>query len=74
MLDNVRGGYHIALKDIATYYFKPPNISWGILFPFALILAFYLRSPGDILELVPGLLALTVLFGSTSMEADRHHL
>jgi len=69
VLDNIRGGYHIALKDIVTYYFKAPNISWGLLFPFALILAFYLRSPGEFLELVPGLLALTVLFGSTSMEA-----
>jgi len=67
--DNLRGAYHIAVKDIATYYFKPPNISWGILFPFALILAFYLRSPGNIVELVPGLLALTALFGATSMEA-----
>lgn len=69
MRDNLRGAYHIAVKDIATYYFKPPNISWGILFPFALILAFYLRSPGNIVELVPGLLALTALFGATSMEA-----
>jgi len=51
------------------YYFKPPNVSWGILFPFAFVLAFALRNPGDVHLLVPGLLALTLLFGTTSMEA-----
>ncbi len=52
-----------------TYYLKPPNISWGALFPFALILAFTIRQPGEMRDLVPGLLGMTVLFGTTSMEA-----
>ena len=67
--DDLRGILYIVLKDLRTYYFKPPNISWGILFPFAFILAFVIRSPGNLQELVPGLLALTVLFGTSSMEA-----
>ena len=57
------------LKDLQAYYFKPPNISWGILFPFAFVLAFAIRNPGDLRALVPGLLALTLLFGTSSMEA-----
>ena len=67
--DDLRGMYYIALKDLKAYYFKAPNISWGILFPFAFILAFAIRNPGDLRALVPGLLALTILFGTSSMEA-----
>src|SRR3989304_6530351 len=69
LTDDLRGMFYIALKDLKAYYFKPPNISWGILFPFAFILAFAIRNPGDLRSLIPGLLALTVLFGTSSMEA-----
>jgi ABC-2 type transport system permease protein len=69
LLDDLRGMFYIALKDLKAYYFKAPNISWGILFPFAFILAFAIRNPGDLHALVPGLLALTILFGTSSMEA-----
>jgi ABC-2 type transport system permease protein len=54
---------------LRAYYFKPPNISWGILFPFAFVLAFSIRNPGDMRDMVPGLLALTLLFSTSSMEA-----
>jgi ABC-2 type transport system permease protein len=67
--DNLRGIFYIALKDIRTYYFKPPAVSWGIVFPITWILAFYLRNPGDFKELVPGLIAMTILFSATSAEA-----
>ncbi|MBM3134243.1 MAG: ABC transporter permease [Chloroflexi bacterium] len=67
--DDLRCIFYIALKDLRAYYLKPPNISWGMLFPFALILAFAIRQPGDIRDLVPGLLGMTVLFATTSMEA-----
>jgi ABC-2 type transport system permease protein len=66
--DNLRGIWYIALKDMRTYYLKPPAISWGIIFPVAWILAFYLRNPHNFADLVPGLIAMTVLFGTTAME------
>ncbi len=69
LVDDLRGIFYIALKDLRAYYFKPPNISWGILFPFAFVLAFAIRNPGDLHSLVPGLLGLTLLFGTSSMEA-----
>ncbi|MGB9716236.1 MAG: ABC transporter permease [Thermodesulfovibrionales bacterium] len=69
MSDALRGAFFIALKDMKAYYFKPPNISWGILFPLVFILAFYLRSPVDFVHLIPGLLSLSLLFSTTSMEA-----
>jgi ABC-2 type transport system permease protein len=72
--DDLRGMWAITLKDLRAYYFKPPNLSWGIIFPFAFVLAFVAREGlshdlSALEELVPGLLALTLLFGTTSMEA-----
>jgi ABC-2 type transport system permease protein len=67
--DNLRGIYWIVIKDMRTYYLKPPAISWGIVFPLAWILAFYLRNPQDFAQLVPGLIAMTVLFSTTAAEA-----
>ena len=67
--DELRGIFYIALKDMRTYYLKPPSISWGIVFPFAWILAFYLRNPQNFEQLVPGLIAMTILFSTTAAEA-----
>jgi ABC-2 type transport system permease protein len=67
--DELRGIYYILLKDLRAYYFKPPNISWGIFFPLVLTLAFTLRDPTGINDLAPGLIAMAAVFGTTSMEA-----
>lgn len=67
--DSVRGLLYVAWKDVRAYYFKPPNISWGMVFPGALILAFAVRTPGELRALIPGLVAMTALFSATSMEA-----
>ncbi len=62
--------WNILKKDIKNYYLKPPNISWGIIFPLSWTLMQLMRSPeGSILELLPGLIAMSVLFGTTSMLA-----
>ena len=62
--------WNILKKDIKNYYLKPPNISWGIIFPLSWTLMQLLRSPdGSMLELLPGLIAMSILFGTTSMLA-----
>lgn len=63
--------WNILKKDIHNYYLKPPNISWGIIFPLSWTLMQLIRSPGnvEIIELLPGLMAMSVLFGTTSMLA-----
>lgn len=62
--------WNILKKDIKNYYLKPPNISWGIIFPLSWTLMQLMRSPGEnILELLPGLMAMSILFGTTSMLA-----
>jgi ABC-2 type transport system permease protein len=64
--------WNILLKDIRTYYLKPPNISWGIIFPLAWTGMFLIRSGSgldSIPALLPGLMAISILFGTTSMMA-----
>ncbi len=62
--------WNILKKDVKNYYLKPPNISWGIIFPLSWTLMQLIRSPGEsILKLLPGLIAMSVLFGTTSMLA-----
>jgi ABC-2 type transport system permease protein len=62
--------WNILLKDIRSYYLKPPNISWGLLFPLVWIAMFFIRSGlgmEKLPELLPGLVALSILFGTTSV-------
>ena len=63
--------WNILLKDMKNYYLKPPNISWGIIFPFAWMLMFFLRSGKSfsIEEIFAGIVAMSILFGTTSMLA-----
>ena len=63
--------WSILKMDMATYYLKPPNVSWGIIFPIAWALAFFLRtgSPVDLRQVLPGVIGISVLFGTTSMLA-----
>ncbi len=62
--------WNILKKDIKNYYLKPPNISWGIIFPLSWTLMQLIRSPDkNVLQLLPGLMAMSVLFGTTSMLA-----
>ena len=62
---------NILMKDMKNYYLKPPNISWGIVFPVAWTLMFFLRSQTaiDIRGVLPGVMAMSILFGTTSMLA-----
>jgi ABC-2 type transport system permease protein len=64
--------WNILRKDMRTYYLKPPNISWGLIFPLAWTAMFFIRSGSGIdgvQELLPGVMALSVLFGTTSLLA-----
>jgi ABC-2 type transport system permease protein len=64
--------WSILVKDVRTYYLKPPNISWGIIFPLAWTGMFFIRSGlglGSVLSLLPGVMTISILFGTTSMLA-----
>jgi ABC-2 type transport system permease protein len=64
--------WNILAKDMRAYYLKPPNISWGIIFPLAWTGMFFIRSGSgmeSILSLLPGVMTISILFGTTSMLA-----
>ena len=55
----------IAIKELKEYILKPGSISWGLVFPLVFTLAFAVRF-GDIDHLAPGLLSISILFGTSS--------
>ena len=57
----------ITRKDIRIYYFKPPVVIFGILMPVFLFLAFMVRRNLEASALIPGLMAMTVFFGSSTV-------
>ena len=64
--------WHIFRKDLRTYYLKPPNVSWGLLFPLAWTGMFFVKSGSGleaIATILPGVVALSILFGTTSLLA-----
>jgi ABC-2 type transport system permease protein len=64
--------WNILVKDVKTYYLKPPNISWGIMFPLAWTAMFFIKSGSgweSVPSLLPGVVATSILFGTTSMLA-----
>jgi len=64
--------WNILVKDFRTYYLKPPNISWGLIFPLAWTGMFFIKSGTgleSIYTILPGVVALSILFGTTSLLA-----
>ena len=64
--------WNILVKDMRTYYLKPPNVSWGLIFPLAWTGMFFIKSGSGlegITALLPGVAAVSILFGTTSMLA-----
>lgn len=62
--------WNIFLKDMRAYYLKPPNISWGLIFPLAWTGMFFIKSGlglESVLSLLPGMIAVSILFGTTSL-------
>ncbi|RPJ77482.1 MAG: ABC transporter permease [Desulfobacteraceae bacterium] len=64
--------WNIVTKDMRAYYLKPPNVSWGLIFPFAWTAMFFIKSGRgleSVLSVLPGVVAISILFGTTSMLA-----
>lgn len=62
--------WSIFTKEIKTYYLKGPNVNWGIIFPISwALMQLFSRADASMIDLLPGLITMSVLFGSTSMLA-----
>jgi ABC-2 type transport system permease protein len=68
-MSRIAGALAISRKDIESYYGKPPLVTWGLLFPAVLILAVYIKDRAGYLDVAPGIIGMTLLFGNTSMAA-----
>ena len=64
----------IARKDMRIYYLKPNIIVSGILFPLFMFLAFAIGKDAPPGTLIPGLIAITLLFSASSIEPVRSPL
>jgi ABC-2 type transport system permease protein len=58
----------IAKKDMLIYYIKPNIIVSGALFPLFMFLAFAVGRPETPSVMIPGLIAITILFSASSIE------
>jgi ABC-2 type transport system permease protein len=68
LLCDLRASWAIARKDIKIYYVKPNIIVAGILFPLFMFLAFATGRDAPAEVLLPGLIAITALFSSSTIE------
>jgi ABC-2 type transport system permease protein len=67
--ENVLTAVHIAEKDAKIYFFKGPNITFGLLFPAIIYLAFSVGRTADVFLIIPGLVAMSSLFGAGAIES-----
>jgi len=63
----IRRAFVIAGKDIRIYYFKGPVISFGVLFPIFLFLAFAIGRHLSLDFMIPGLLGMILFFTATAI-------
>lgn len=68
LLYELHASWAIARKDVAIYYLKPNILVSGALFPLFMFLAFAVGRPAEPSIMIPGLVAITILFSSSSIE------
>jgi ABC-2 type transport system permease protein len=64
----LNAAWAIAKKDILIFYLKPNIIVSGALFPLFMFLAFAVGKPAGPSVMIPGLIAITILFAASSIE------
>lgn len=73
MIETLKGNLlkavHIAEKDAKIYFFKWPNITFGLLFPAIIYLAFSVGRTAEVSLVIPGLVAMSSLFGAGAIES-----
>jgi ABC-2 type transport system permease protein len=68
LCNELTAAWAIAKKDMLIYYIKPNIIVSGMLFPLFMFLAFAVGRPGEPSVMIPGLIAITILFSASSIE------
>ncbi len=68
VISEIKAAWAIAKKDMKIYYIKPNIIVSGVLFPLFMFLAFSVSNTSGPSVLIPGLIAITILFSASSIE------
>ena len=64
----LKAAWAITKKDMRIYYIRPNIIVSGLVFPLFMFLAFSVSSTAGAAVLIPGLIAITILFSASSIE------
>ena len=68
-IEDVKRVVYIAEKDVKIYFFKGPNLTFGLLLPVVLFLAFSIGRTVDLAFAIPGLVAMAAFFGAGAIQA-----
>lgn len=66
-VEQIKRSFAIAKKNMMIYYLKGPVITFGLIFPFFLIVAYMLGRNVPAKDLYPGIMGMTVFFTATSV-------
>lgn len=69
MIESITKAIHIAKKDAKIYFFKWPNITFGLFLPAIIYLAFSIGRTTEISYTMPGLVAMAALFGAGAIQS-----
>jgi ABC-2 type transport system permease protein len=64
MKESIVRAVYIAKKDAKIYFFKWPNITFGLSLPAIIYLAFSVGRPTEVSSTIPGLVSMAALFGA----------
>ena len=68
-IEDVKRAIYIAEKDAKIYFFKAPNLTFGLLLPVVLYLAFSIGRTVEPAQAIPGLVAMAAFFGGGAIQA-----
>jgi ABC-2 type transport system permease protein len=68
-MEDVKRAVYIAEKDVKIYFFKGPNLTFGLLLPVVLYFAFSIGRTVELTFVIPGLVAMAAFFGAGAIQA-----
>lgn len=68
-MESIIKAVYIAKKDAKVYFFKWPNITFGLFLPAIIYLAFSAGRSAEISSTIPGLVAMAALFGAGAIQS-----
>ena len=69
LIEEMKRVLYIAVKDVKIYFFKGPNLTFGLLLPVVLYFAFSIGRTVEPTFALPGLVAIAAFFGAGAIQA-----